>query len=119
MSEIIEWVLELEIADGKLEALEALMQEMSDATQSDEPGALIYEWYVDAGATTCHIIERYADNDAVMTHLTNFGQKFAERFTAILKPTAITVYGPASVQVMAALGAFAPLHFKRFGGFHR
>ena len=119
MSEIVEWILELEIANGKLDALEALMQEMSDATQADEPGALVYEWYVDAGATACHIIERYADSDAAMAHLSNFGQKFAERFTTTLKPTAISVYHPASVQLMAALGSFAPLQYKRFGGFHR
>ena len=119
MSDIVEWVLELDVGEGKLDDLKALMQEMSDATQADEPGTLTYEWYTDAIGSKCHIIERYADSDAVMVHLGNFGTKFADRFMAILTPTAITVYGPASVQVKAALGSFGPVHYGLLGGFHR
>ena len=43
MADNIHWILELDINDGKSDDFKALMTEMVDATQADEPDALIYE----------------------------------------------------------------------------
>ncbi len=119
MGDVVQWVLELNIKDGKFDAFDALMQEMVAATQSDEPGAHIYEWFVSDDRKTCHIYERYADSSAVMTHLGNFGEKFAGRFLDILEPTRLTVYGNPSDEARGALAGLNAVFMGQIGGFSR
>ena len=63
------------------------------------PGTLNYEWFIDADGKNGQIYERYADSAATMTHLGAFGEKFAERFMAVLEPTRLLVYGDPSDEV--------------------
>ena len=119
MSSDVFWMLEMTIRPGQLDALKALMPEMVEATQANEPGTLNYEWFISADETQCHIYERYADSDAVMTHLGNFGANFAERFMACFEPTSFSVYGPASTDVRDALAAFGAVHLDAMDGFRR
>ena len=119
MSNTVSWLLEVAIKDGQLDNLKVLVTEMSDATKSGEPGALNYEWFVDADGKNGQIYERYADSAAAMTHLSNFGEKFAERFLAVLEPTRFVVYGNPNDDVRAALEPFGPVYMERIGGFTR
>jgi hypothetical protein len=95
------------------------MEEMVEATQADELNAMNYEWFITEDDKSCHIYERYSDSAAVMTHLGNFGAKFAGRFMAALKPTRIMVYGDASDEVKAALSGLGAVHLTFIGGFTR
>ena len=66
--------------------------------------------------------ELYADNDATLMHLGNFGEKFADRFFACVTPTYFVVYGPANDDVRGALGPMGPMgavFLDHFGGFRR
>jgi quinol monooxygenase YgiN len=119
MSDIIEWVLELRVQDGQAEQVTPLLEEMVAATKADEPGALHYEYYMPEDRSTCTVLERYANSDAVMAHLANFGSKFADRFLTTFTPERFTVYGPATDQVRAALAGFGATHQDRIAGFHR
>jgi len=119
MSDAVSWVLELNVKDGQLDTFKALAQEMSEATQADEPGATHYEWYIDEDGKTIHIFERYADDAATMVHLGNFGAKFAERFLACVDPTRMMVYGDPSAEVRGALAGFGAAHMTQFAGFSR
>jgi quinol monooxygenase YgiN len=119
MSDIIEWVLEMRVQDGQADMVQPLLDEMVAATQADEPGALHYEYYMPDDRSTCTVLERYADNDAVMAHLGNFGAKFADRFLTAFAPERFTVYGPANETVRAGLAAFGATHQKMVAGFHR
>ena len=119
MSDAIEWVLELKVLEGQAEMVQPLLDEMVKATQADEPGALHYEYYMPADRSTCTVLERYADNAAVMTHLGNFGAKFADRFLTAFAPVRFTVYGPASDEVMSALAGFGATNQKMVAGFSR
>lgn len=119
MSDVIEWVLEMQVQDGQADNVQALLDDMVAATQADEPGALHYEYYMPEDRSTCTVLERYADNAAVMAHLANFGAKFAERFMACFAPTRFTVYGPANAAVMGALAGFGATNQERVAGFHR
>ena len=119
MSNNIYWILELKINEGQLNAFRSLMGEMVEATQSNEPDALNYEWWISEDETTCHIYERYADSAALMTHLGNFGANFAERFMSMVVPTGFTVYGNANDTVKEALAAFGPTYMGALGGFGR
>jgi quinol monooxygenase YgiN len=118
MDREVSWVIELAVKPGKLETFRTLMEEMVTSTR-DEPGALVYQWFVSDDGTIVHIYERYASSDAVMAHPKNFGAKFAERFLGAVDPTRFTVYGTTSAEVKAALSGFAPTYLGPFGGFLR
>ncbi|MFK7838649.1 MAG: putative quinol monooxygenase [Sulfitobacter sp.] len=119
MSDVIEWVLEMRVQEGQADNVQPLLDEMVAATQADEPGALHYEYYMPEDRSTCTVLERYADNAAVMAHLGNFGAKFAERFLAAFAPERFVVYGPANEEVQAALAGFGATHQHLVAGFHR
>ena len=107
MASPITWVLRLKIQDGKNEDFHSVMKEMVESTE-DETDALVYDWYVDGDVV--HIIERYADSTAVVTHMKNFGS-FAERFVGSIQPIEFIVYGDPSVAAREAISAFAPAYF--------
>jgi quinol monooxygenase YgiN len=119
MSDNVYWVLELTIKPGELDNFRALMKEMVEGTQSNEPNTLNYEWTISEDSQYCHIYERYADSAATMRHLRTFGEKFAERFMAALEPTRFTVYGNPNDEVKEALSGFGAVYMSQIGGFAR
>ena len=118
MSDIVSWNLQTSVREGQLSAARDLMPEMVEATRG-EAGTLGYEWFLGGDGTVCHIYERYADSDAALIHLGNFGAKFAERFLQFFEPTALFVYGEPSDEVRAALDGFGAVYLGTFGGFSR
>ncbi|WP_099826307.1 putative quinol monooxygenase [Oceaniglobus indicus] len=119
MSDNVEWVMVMDIRAGKADHARPLLDEMVETTEADEPGALHYEYYMNADETRCTSLERYEDSDAVMKHLANFASLYAERFFACFKPVSFTVYGPASDQVREALAQLGATHESRTAGFSR
>ena len=119
MSDVIEWVLEMDFIGDDRDAMSALIREMSAATKADEPGALVYEYYATDDGTTVTVVERYADSAAAMVHLGNFGEKFAERFLSIFSPRRLVVYGPASEELRGALAGMGAEHLGYLTGFNR
>ena len=119
MANNVYWILELAIKDGELENFRSLMEEMTAATERDEPGALNYESWISDDNSACHIYERYADSDATMAPVGNFGSKFDERFMNCVDITNVMVYGNPNEQVKEALAGFSPTYMGSFGGFAR
>lgn len=119
MSNVIEWVLELDVQAGQAENVGPLLDEMVAATKADEPGALHYEYYTNPDHTKITVLERYADNTAAMAHLGNFGAKFADRFLAAFAPSRFVVHGPAGDDLRAALAGFGAVHMDYYKGFSR
>ena len=118
MSDTVSWNLQLSVREGRLDDARDLMAEMVESTRG-EAGTLGYEWFLGGGGTACHILERYADSDAAMVHLGNFGDKFAERFLQCFEPTGLCVYGEPSDEARAALDGFGAVYLGTFGGFNR
>ena len=119
MSKAIFWVLEVAIQPGALDTFKALMHEMVETTQANEPDALNYEWFISEGDTSCHLYERYADSAAVMAHLATFGQQFAERFLVAAQPTRLVVYGDPTDEATKALSGLGAHFVTSIGGFTR
>ncbi|MEO8611128.1 MAG: antibiotic biosynthesis monooxygenase [Chloroflexota bacterium] len=119
MSDSVFWILEASINAGQLDNLKALISEMIDGTKDNEPGALNYEWFIADDGKSLHIYERYTDSGAVMIHRRNFGQKYAERFSAYLTVTKITMYGNPSDAVREGFAGFAPIYMSPSAGFTR
>ena len=118
MANAVSWSLQMSVRDGHLEDARQLMNEMVSATL-EEPGAQSYEWFLRGDGTTCHLNERYADSDALMVHLGNFGSKFADRFLACFEPTSFSVYGEPGAEARAILDGFGATYLGWLGGFHR
>ena len=118
MSNQVSWNLQMSVRDGQIDAARDLMKEMVAATK-EEPGTKGFEWFLSDDGKSCHIHERYADSDAVMTHLGNFGAKFAERFLACYEPSSLSVYGNPSAEARAVLDGFGAAYLGWFGGFNR
>lgn len=113
------WMIQATINDGQLDALKAQMTTMVEATQTNEPGALNYEWWIGADEKTLHIYERYADSDAVMAHMVNIKSHLPAFMGMITMTAPITVYGPANDQVKAAFADMGPIYLGTLGGFAR
>lgn len=119
MSSHVSWMLELELQEGQEVSFRSLMNEMVEATKANEPGTLDYEWSLGADGRQCHLFERYADAAAALVHAGTFGERFAARFLAILKPVRCVLYGSPSAEVQKALAALNPVVMKPVGGFSR
>jgi len=119
MSEAVSWNLKLSLKAGKLDAFKALAQEMSEATEANEPSALLYEWFISEDGKQCHIIEHYTDSAAVVTHMSTFGEQFAERFLECVDPVSLSVYGSPTDEVRAILDGLGAVYLDGFAGFSR
>lgn len=115
----VTWMFELAVREGREAEFRALMAEMAEATERNEPGALDYEWYVSDDGRRLHLFERYADDDAAMTHLANFGARYMGRFFDVLAPERLTLYGAPDDRVRAGLAQLTPQVMARAAGFSR
>ena len=119
MNNNISWILELSVKSGEMDNVKMLMAEMVQATEANEPGAMNYEWFLNEAESSIHLYERYADSEAALVHLGNFGAKFAERFLASMTPTGLNVYGNPNEELTKALTGFGGVFFPPIGGFAR
>lgn len=115
----IAWVFELTVQAGKEADFRALMAEMAEATERNEPLTIDYEWYVSADGQRVHVLERYADADAAMIHLGTFGERYMARFFDVFTPQRMTVYGAPDDRVRGVLSQLAPEVMLRAAGFGR
>lgn len=119
MSEAVSWNLKVNIKEGKLDDFRALALEMAEATAANEPGALLYEWFVSESGKQCHIIENYADSAAVITHMSTFGKEYAKRFLDCVDPAHLTVYGAPNNEARKILDGLGAVYMGEFAGFRR
>jgi quinol monooxygenase YgiN len=114
----VSWVIELAVKDGALAAFKELRDDMVSGT-STEPETLGYEWYISADERTVHIFEKYDSSESMVTHVTGFLQKWAERFLASVDVTRFVVYGDPSPAAREILDGFGAEYLGPWGGFSR
>jgi quinol monooxygenase YgiN len=118
MENHVSWVIELAVKEGQLDTFKTLMDEMVAGTSS-EPGTLNYEWYISDDEGTVHIFEKYADSEAMITHVNGFMAKWAGRFMESVNPTRFVVYGAPSEAAKELLAPFGGTYLAPWGGFDR
>lgn len=114
----VAWIIELAVKDGRLATFEELMHEMVEGTSS-EPQTLAYEWYISGDQGAVHIFEKYADSDAMITHVNGFLQKWAKRFMECVDITGFVVYGDPSPAAREILDGWNATYMGPWGGFSR
>src|SRR5579863_537907 len=100
--------VDLTIHEGKLDAFQTIAQTMIAGTQK-EPGALGYEWHLSADRKRCRLLETYADQNAVLAHLTS--PVVRELLPKLLQTSSLDrfeVYGDPgskSAEILAGVGS--------------
>ena len=97
------------------EQLELFKATVTEATEiaADEDGTLEYAWFLDAGETRCLMIEKYASEEALMTHMGNVGHLMGPLFGSG-GPVEVSILGAAPDALVEATEAFQPTMYSRF-----
>ena len=75
--EKIHIIARFKIFDGKLEEFNQGKEECISLTRN-EPGALLYDWFLDEENSVCTVIETYKDSSAVLDHAQNVNPALAK-----------------------------------------
>ena len=106
--ETVRFTVALSIAEGKLEAFEAIAQTMV-AGSEQEVGTLVYEFCLSRDRKRCRLIEKYVNADAVLTHLTGpVVQELVPKILEVSTMSGFEVYGdpgPKAAEMLTAVGA--------------
>jgi len=119
MSAQVYFHLNLKIHEGKSDAFRKIADEMTALTKK-EPGALGYEWYLSADGTSCRLVETYADQAAVMAHVTGTAVRdWLPQLLQVSSITAFGVYGDPGAEAGASLTAAGAEVFQQIAGIVR
>ncbi len=112
------YVINLTIADGKLDEFKKLAAGFFETTEKSEPDTLGYQWYLSEGGGRCLIKESFANSEALLEHLQNVGPSLPP-LLEIAPIDRFEVFGTASDAARAALAGLGAVHFPFFAGFER
>jgi quinol monooxygenase YgiN len=97
-----------DIHKGQSEMFEEVAQLMIAAAMR-EPGCLGYEWFFSADGSQCHLIETYADADAMLAHINGHTiQTLIPKLMETASLSSVEFYGdpgPAAKGVLEGVGA--------------
>ncbi len=115
----VRFTVALSIAEGKLEAFEAIAQTMVAGSES-EAGTLVYEFCLSNDRKRCRLVEKYVDADATVAHFTGpVVQELVPKLLEVSTISGFEVYGdpgPKAAEMMIAMGAEI---FENWHGFSR
>lgn len=114
MTKPVYWLLEAAVAPTAVAELGQLMEEMRAHVREREPGTLLYEWHIGEDGTTCHILEGYEGDAALIAHVEGINAHFARRLFALIEPRRFTVYGAPGEAARAALAPLKPNYMAPF-----
>jgi quinol monooxygenase YgiN len=106
--------VKMDIHEGKLEEFKELGKEIMKEVQENDPGCMQYDWFLSPDGRNCHIMEKYASNEALLSHMTSVLGPYSERLFAISAITDVYFYTPVSDAVKEAAAALNPLFFEAF-----
>jgi quinol monooxygenase YgiN len=113
------FIVDLTIAEGRIDEFQAIAEEMVAGTQT-EPGALGYEFYLDADRRQCRLIEIYSDSDAALSHCKGrVVQQLVPKLLTVSSLTGFSVYGDLSAETAEILTQGGAQLFKTWRGFNR
>ncbi|HVO79070.1 MAG TPA: antibiotic biosynthesis monooxygenase [Candidatus Bathyarchaeia archaeon] len=118
-TERIRVLVDLDIHEGKFAEFEAIAKQMV-AVSEQEPGTLLYKFYLSADRKHCRLAEGYTDQAAITAHFTGPAvQQFVPELVRFCSPTRMDIYGSPGPQVVAMVAAFGAHILSPWEGFDR
>lgn len=114
----VAYILELTIADGKVDEFRSMAAGFIASVKADEPETLGYQWYLSEDGSRAILQETFSSSGALLNHLGNVGPSLPA-LLAIAPITRFEVIGSASDEARAALAGLGAVHFPHMGGFDR
>jgi len=113
------FIVDFAIADGKLEEFQAIADAMVAGTK-EEPGALAYEFYLDAAQQQSRLIEVYSDSDAALAHCQGrVVQELVPKLLGVSSLAGFSVYGDLTAETAGVLTQGGAELVKTWRGFNR
>ena len=113
------FIVDLTIAEGRFDEFQAIAADMSAGTQT-EPGALAYEFYLDAERRQCRLIEIYSGSDAALAHCKGrVVQQLVPKLLGVSSLVGFSVYGDLSAEAAETLTNGGAQLFTTWQGFNR
>ncbi len=113
------FIVDFAITEGKIDEFRAIADEMVAGTQN-EPGALAYEFYVDANQKQGRLIEVYSDSDAALAHCQGrVVQELVPKLLGVSTLTGFSVYGDLNSETADVLRRGGAQLFQTWCGFNR
>ena len=113
------FTVELAINPNSFEKFDSIAQTMIAGTQG-EPGALVYDWYLSSDRKRCRLVEAYADQAAVLAHLTGpVVQGLVPKLLETSSVTRFEVYGDPGAEAGEMLRGVGAEIFVRAWGMNR
>jgi len=104
------------IQEGKTETFKNIAKQCIKVVKENEKGKTCsqYDWYFNANASECHVLETYADSNAVMTHMGNVGELLGQ----LLQISTLTgeIYGNLSEEVQNAISGLDVMSYTFYEG---
>ena len=98
--EKIHIIARFKIQESKLGEFKAGSEKCIELTKN-EPGAELYDWFIDEENLLCTVVETYKDSDATMAHVGNVNDALAKLLA--ISDFSGEVFGNASDELRGAL----------------
>jgi quinol monooxygenase YgiN len=118
MSEPLYLIFQANIREGQYAALLEVSKKLIAQTEQ-EKGAPLYEWFVSEDKKVVHVIERYADSDALLEHMSNFSKSNGAELMQAVQDARIQIYGNPTPELKAIAAEQGIALFAPIGGFNR
>ena len=116
MEQQIQVLIELTIADGKIEEFKSQMPAIIERVKTNEPDMTGYQWYLSDDQTKCYVIEWLKSPHAWLTHLSNAEPMLPPLF-AIAPITRFEIYGYIPKDVEDIVKPMGAVVYKHLAGF--
>lgn len=112
-------LVDFEIHDGKFAEFENVIKQMA-AVSEQEPGTMLYKFYLSADCKLCRLVEGYTDQAAITAHFEGPAvQQFVPQLIQFCSPTRMDIYGDPGLQVLAMVAVFGAQIYSAWEGFDR
>jgi hypothetical protein len=108
MSELIVYVDQSEIRDGKFVELKTAMNELVEFVETNEPQLIAYNVYFSEDRTRMTVLHIHSDSASLEFHFNVAGRLFP-RFAEFIRLVAIDIYGKPSDDLMEQLNKKAEM----------
>jgi quinol monooxygenase YgiN len=108
------------IGKGKREEYKRLVQDMSRAVETNEPGTLHYQFYLNRDETKCIVNEIYENSEAALAHINGVAsQTILPKIHNVSRISRLDVYGKPSKELQKVLADVVSQTYIPFAGFSR